>query len=237
MQALTTQQMREVDRTMIEEYGIELLQMMENAGIALAESAREMLGGDVLHRRTAVLVGGGNNGGGGLVAARHLSNAGAQVRVILAVPAERLRPVPTKQWRILQHMGMPIEMALSGRIPDLTDRELLIDALLGYGVEGDPRGSIADAIVAANATGLPILALDTPSGLDTTTGRAYQPCIRATRTLTLALPKTGLLEPGARPFVGELYLADIGVPPQLYRRLGMEVSPLFHRSRIVPHAA
>ena len=73
----------------------------------------------------------------------------------------------------------------------------------------------------------PILSLDTPSGLDTTSGTPGSPCIRATATLTLALPKTGLLTPEARAFVGDLYLADISVPPELYRRLGLDIGPLF----------
>ena len=78
-----------------------------------------------------------------------------------------------------------------------------------------------------------MLALDTPSGLDTTTGDAGNPCVRASATLALALPKTGLLAAQAQPYVGELFLADICVPPGLYRRLGIEVGPIFAHDSIV----
>ena len=74
---------------------------------------------------------------------------------------------------------------------------------------------------------------ETPSGLDTTTGHPGNPCLRAAATLTLLLPKTGLLAPEARPYVGDLYLADIGVPPELYRRLGLEVGPIFGEGSII----
>ena len=110
---------------------------------------------------------------------------------------------------------------------------MILDALIGYGLTGDPRGPIAEWIERADAASRPILSLDTPSGLDETTGVPGLPCIRATATLTLALPKTGLLTPAARAFVGDLYLADISVPPELYRRLGWDVGPLFADDTII----
>ncbi|MBI3361242.1 MAG: NAD(P)H-hydrate epimerase [Chloroflexi bacterium] len=223
-------QMAEVDRLMIEEYGILLIQMMENAGRSLAELARRMLGGQLRDRHVVVLCGAGNNGGGGMVAARHLHNRGAAVHVVGAgiSPAARLKEIPAHQWRILQTIGLIAEGD-----PGLARADLILDALIGYGLTGDPRGVVAEWVERANAAGCPILALDAPSGLDTTTGRPGSPCIRATATLTLALPKTGLLAPEARPFVGDLYLADIGVPPELYRRLGIEIGPLFPDDTIV----
>jgi NAD(P)H-hydrate epimerase len=234
--AVSTAQMAEVDRLMIEEFGIELIQMMENAGRNLAEAAHRLLGGHLLERRVIVLCGTGNNGGGGMVAARHLHNRGAAVQVVGAgrayqmagAPAPRLKEVPARQWRILQGMGLTV-----ARDVDLAQADLIIDALIGYGLSGDPRGAMAEWIEQANAAKRPILALDTPSGLDTTTGMAGNPCVRAADTLTLALPKTGLLAPQARPFVGQLYLADIGVPPELYHRLDIEVGPLFADDSIV----
>lgn len=226
--ALATAQMAEVDRLMIEAYGITLLQMMENAGRALAEQARRMLGGTVHEKRIAVLCGAGNNGGGGMVAAQHLHNWGAQVRVVLSADPSRLKPVPAGQWRILQAMGLT-----AAGDPGLPRADLTLDALIGYGLTANPRGMTAEWIVRANAAGRPVLALDAPSGLDTTTGRPGDPCIRAAATLTLALPKVGLLTETARPFVGDLYLADIGVPPALYRQLGLEVGPIFLRDTIV----
>ncbi len=226
--ALTTAQMVEVDRLMIEEYNILLIQMMENAGRNLAEVARRMLDAQLADRRIVVLCGAGNNGGGGMAAARHLHNRGAEVRVKFIGDPARLQHVPAHQWRILQAMGLA-----NNDDPDLARADLIVDALIGYGFTGDPRGLAAEWIVRANRANRVILSLDTPSGLNTTTGAPGNPCICASATLTLALPKTGLLQENARPFVGDLYLADIGVPPELYRRIGVDVGPLFANDTII----
>jgi NAD(P)H-hydrate epimerase len=224
--SLTSAQMIEVDRLMIEVYGISLEQMMENAGRNLAELARQML--NEKDRRVTVLCGGGNNGGGGMVAARHLHNMGAQVRVVLASDPNKLKDVPAHQWSILMSIG------LDRANFELDSSALILDTMLGYGSIGDPRSPIKEWINRANAAGISILALDSPSGLDTTSGEAGRPCIRAEATMTLALPKTGLLVSHAKEFVGKLYLADIGVPLELYQRIGIEVAPLFVNGAIIP---
>jgi len=233
--SLTTEQMVEVDRLMVEEYRITLVQMMENAGRNLAELTRRQLGGTVRDRRISVLAGAGNNGGGGLVAARHLSNWGAHVAVILVRPPDKLKDIPAHQWRALERT--PVERGTfdPAAPPDLGSEDALLDAIIGYGLQGNPRGPAADLIRLANDAGVPIVALDAPSGLDTTEGVPGQPCIRATATLTLALPKVGLITPEARAVVGDLYLADISVPPALYAApsLGLEVGPIFERDTIV----
>jgi NAD(P)H-hydrate epimerase len=221
--------MIEVDRLMIEKDGIVLLQMMENAGRQLAEQARRMLG-DLNARRIVVLCGAGNNGGGGMVAARHLHNRGAQVQVKLADDRNRLKEVPAHQYRILQVLGLNQDDD-----PDLEQADLIVDALIGYGLSGNPRAPIAPRIERANQSARPILALDAPSGLDTLTGAAGAPCMRAAVALTLALPKVGLLTPVAQAVVGELYVADIGVPPELYAEpsLGIKVGAIFATDSIV----
>ena len=225
---LTTPQMAEVDRLMIEEYHISLLQMMENAGRNLAELARRQLGGQVDSRSVVILSGAGNNGGGGLVSARHLSNWGAEVSVKLAFDQARLKDIPAHQWQILKMMGLG-----SNEEPELDKADLIIDALIGYGLTGDPRPPVAEWIDRANNSGRPILALDAPSGLDTTSGIPSKPCIQASTTLTLALPKTGLQTSLAKSVIGDLYLADISVPPELYRHLGIEVPNLFKSDTIL----
>jgi NAD(P)H-hydrate epimerase len=226
--ALTTLQMAEVDRVMIEDYGITLIQMMENAGRNLAELARHLLGGHVTGRNVVVLCGSGNNGGGGMAAARHLLNWGAAVRVKVIANPSRIKEIPAHQWKILQAMGMKQSSTL-----DLTQAALILDALIGYGLTGNPRGPVAAWIEHLNAAKRPVLSLDVPSGLDASNGDPGNPCVHASATLTLALPKTGLLTPQAKPYVGDLYLADISVPPELYRRLGLEVSHLFAEDSIL----
>ena len=216
--ALTTEQMREVDRVMVEDLHIELVQMMENAGRSLAELAIDRFSpGSV-----TVLAGPGGNGGGGLVGARHLANRGCQVQVVLSEPG-RLTPVPAHQADIIGRMGIHI-----AERPPLAD--LVIDALIGYSLRGDPAGAAAELIAWANDQPVPVLALDTPSGLDLTTGAPGNPAIRATATLTLALPKAGLLD---APLVGELYLADISVPSLVYERMGIAVPGLFRQSTLL----
>jgi NAD(P)H-hydrate epimerase len=226
--SISTEQMIEVDRLMTEVYGIQLIQMMENAGGNLAELSRRMLDGDVHSKHIAVLCGGGNNGGGGMVAARRLHNWGAQVHLHLIDEPSRLNEVPTQQWRILEAMGVENRDEI-----DLEATDLIIDAMIGYGLAGNPRGVIAEWINKVNASGRPVLALDTPSGLDTTTGLPGQPCVHAYATLTLALPKTGLISAKAAPYIGELYLADISVPPQLYEKLGIEIPAIFIHDTII----
>jgi NAD(P)H-hydrate epimerase len=220
--------MIEVDRLMMEEFGIQLIQMMENAGKNLAELSRRMLGGDVRAKRIAVLSGAGNNGGGGMVSARHLHNWGADVMLKVFGTLSETKNIPVHQLRILELMGISNRATV-----DLTNTDLIIDAMIGYGLTGDPRGIVANWITRVNDAGRPVLALDTPSGLDTTTGTPGNPCVRASATLTLALPKTGLVAAEAIAYVGDLYLADISVPPQLYKRLGIEIPPIFTHDTIV----
>ena len=234
--AITVDQMREVDRIMVEDLGIELIQMMENAGRCLAHHVRSELGGDVRRRRITVLAGSGGNGGGGLAAARRLAIWGADVTVLLGQEADAVHGVPGHQLAILQRIGVPAKSPSQVLEADINSAVQLIDALIGYSLRDAPTGYIAALISAANASGRPIAALDIPSGLPGDTGVAADPAIRAATTLTLALPKVGLLRPEAHSYVGKLYLADISVPQLVYRRLGMSVSDIFGESDVVPVA-
>lgn len=192
--------MREVDRIMIEDLHIELLQMMENAGSNLAQFVLERFA----PASVEVLAGSGGNGGGGLVAARHLANRGVAVSVVLT--KDTLSPAADHQRDVVDRMDIPINREPGGA-------DVAIDALIGYTLAGDPRGKTAELIDYLNEGRGPVVSLDTPSGLDVTTGIAATPCVSATATLTLAAPKVGLLGPVQ---VGELYLADISVPPFVY---------------------
>ncbi|MBI1294454.1 NAD(P)H-hydrate epimerase [bacterium] len=229
---LSTTQMIEVDRLMVETYHITLLQMMENAGHNLALLAKQLLDNDTADRPIVVLAGRGNNGGGGLVAARHLLNWGAWVQILLTHPPEDFDNVPAHQLRILEAMGVPIAWAEEGW--ELPPADLVIDAVIGYGLHGDPRGVAADLIRLANSSVAPILSLDAPSGLDTSSGLLYTPHIIATATMTLALPKQGLLTASAQAAVGQLYLADISVPPSLYEHLEFDLPPIFAADTVIP---
>jgi NAD(P)H-hydrate epimerase len=219
--AVTADEMREVDRIAVEEVGLGILQMMENAGRNLAGNAMEMLEGQ--RGVVAVLAGSGGNGGGGLCCARHLHNRGFPVRVLLSKAPEDLRGAAANQLRILRAAGVePIgpRQPVGGRVDPNTRAvirrsRLVVDALVGYSLRGAPRGRVAQLIDQCNQEGARVLSLDLPSGLDATTGETPGAVVKAERTLTLALPKTGLRDVG-----GELYLADIGIPPAVYEPLG-----------------
>jgi NAD(P)H-hydrate epimerase len=234
--AITVAQMREVDRLMIEDYGIVLLQMMENAGRSLAALARHWVGGDVAGKRMVLLVGSGNNGGGGLVAARHLANAGVLVTVALIQAPPLLGETPEHQRRALERMlvaGSGRDTAGAELAGLLMAADVVLDALLGYSLRGAPQEPVASCIRAANAARAPRLALDLPSGLDGDAGLPHTPTIQADATLTLAWPKAGLLAPSAQPVVGDLYLADISVPEAVYRAVGVRRGDLFARGPMV----
>lgn len=212
---LTAAEMAGADKSAIEEFGVDVLSLMENAGVATANAARRLLGRRVSGERVVCLVGKGNNGGDGLVAARHLCNWGADVAVVLGTPRGELREAPAKQLASVEKLGI----AVSGHDGSFDGASLLIDALLGYGSRGNPSGNIGELIRRANGSGMSILAVDLPSGLDATTGARGDPCVVASATVTFGLPKTGFLDPGSRENVGELYLADISLPRAVYQRL------------------
>jgi len=205
--------MAEVDALMIERFGIDLPLMMENAGRALAIVARDRFwSGCAVGRRVTVLAGAGGNGGGVLTAARRLAGWGAVVSIVLAQDAAAMTPVAGLQLAILRKMGLRVW-------PEPHSGELILDGLIGYSLRGTPRGRAAILIGWANADVAPVLSLDVPSGFDAQTGKGSALMMRAAATLTLALPKRGLSDPGNRAAVGDLYLADISVPPRLYKQL------------------
>lgn len=224
--AVTAEQMREVDRIASEETGPNLFQMMENAGRNLALLAIAVLGDEWATAHVTVLAGSGGNGGGGICAARHLANRGIDVRLCLA-ESDHLEEVPAFQRKIFR--------STSGRevaVADLSAEpvDLVVDALIGYGLRTAPRSPVLELIQWANGSGSPILALDVPSGVDATTGHGPGDCIQPHWTMTLALPKTGLLPQRT----GHLFVADIGIPEQTYRRLGLSYVTPFGKGFWVP---
>jgi NAD(P)H-hydrate epimerase len=224
MPSVTASQMREIDRLAEQVFHLDLLQMMENAGRALARLARQQfLSKGLQGARILVLAGPGGNGGGGMAAARRLHIWGANPTIILGASRQQLKPVPARQLASLEALDIPIH----GPSHAFMESDLILDALLGYSVSKNPREPMASLIRKANNSRAPILALDLPSGLDPDSGQAHDPTIRARATLTLALPKAGLFEEHARSYVGGLWLADISIPAELYQRLGIVIPPLF----------
>lgn len=158
---------------------------------------------------------------------------GASASVVLGQPRNEVQGVPAHRLEILERMGVPM------RTPDqfspdvLAHADAILDALIGYSLQGPPREPIASLIRAANSAPPPVIALDAPSGLEGDSGRASEPTIKAATTLTLALPKTGLTPPAVREWVGDLDLVDISVAALVYQRLGLVTEPIFATADIV----
>ncbi|WP_339312489.1 NAD(P)H-hydrate dehydratase [Paenibacillus sp. FSL M7-0896] len=172
-----------------------------------------------------VLAGKGNNGGDGLVAARHLREAGIAVTLVYAAAPESLAGEAALQRDAAAAMGIPA--VVYGRDAlDLAACSGIVDALLGTGSAGAPRGAYAELIAAANASGRAIVSADIPSGLDADTGETHEPCIHASVTVCLAFLKRGLLQyPGAGA-AGRVVVRSIGIPAALAREGGVQVSLL-----------
>lgn len=219
---LTREEIRNIDRTAIERYGIPGVVLMENAGRGTAQHIVEMLG-SVEGRPIVIACGGGNNGGDGCVIARHLHNAGAKVTILLAVDPERLKGDAAINYAIIQRMNLPIlpcrtvEQVQHASTPLLTS-SLIVDALLGTGFSGEVRSPMKELIERVNTAGLhgiKIVAVDIPSGLDCDTGEVGGVAVRASVTVTFVAPKVGLLKDAAASHVGHIRVVDIGVPREI----------------------
>jgi len=177
---------------------------------------------DAAAERWFILVGKGNNGGDGLAAARHLSEAGIAVTLVYAVPPESLTGEAALQRDAAAAMGLSAVVYGRDR-PDFADCSGILDALLGTGAAGAPRGTYAELIAAANRSGKRIVSADIPSGLDADTGMTHEPCIHASVTVCLAFLKRGLLQyPGAGA-AGQVVVRSIGIPSALAQKAGVSV--------------
>ena len=222
MKLLTAKQMRELDRMAIEDRGIPSLDLMERAGLGVADEVMKMVDkkdGDVV-----VIVGSGNNGGDGLVAARHLLSAGYGVVVLMLssssslspdsrVNWERLAPITTKIFTITDALGLVTHR------PSMMRASCIVDAVLGTGLNKDVRGLAASAIDAMNSSGAPIVAVDIPSGLSADTGFALGRAVIAEVTVSFGLPKVGLALGEGAQYVGRVKIVDIGIPADLVNKI------------------
>ncbi|NLU48807.1 MAG: NAD(P)H-hydrate dehydratase [Syntrophomonadaceae bacterium] len=219
MKIVSARQMREIDRQASEEFHIPSLILMENAGLRVVEAVETALKG-VGQGKVVVLAGKGNNGGDGLVAARHLLNAGTMVDTFLVGEPAELTPDTATNYRILSK--------LTGRIFPLTREEhlenlaaalltcdLVVDAIYGIGFHGEMPPLEARVVGLVNRTGKPVVAVDIPSGVEADTGKVHGEAIKATWTVTLALPKMAFFSQPGRSYAGTLTVADISIPSNL----------------------
>jgi ADP-dependent NAD(P)H-hydrate dehydratase / NAD(P)H-hydrate epimerase len=200
--------------------GVSTLQLMEVAGWQVARCAWRHLGG---RAGVGVVAGYGNNGGDGLVAARHLATWGCAVRVLVLGDEDRVQGVVRDHVVSARNCGVDVVVGADpAAVPGIvTQSMLVIDAILGTGLRSAPREPQASAIRALNDSGLAVLSVDVPSGLDATTGEAFDPTVHAALTCTLTAMKQGLRRADAASHAGAVWVADIGMPATAWRRAGL----------------
>jgi NAD(P)H-hydrate epimerase len=217
MKAVFSSDMRLLDQSAIRDYGIPGAVLMENAGRGVADAVAERLEGA---GRVLVLCGSGNNGGDGFVAARHLANSGFAVTVLATRIPGKSCPDAALNARVVQQMGLPVRVLKSADdaaavLEGLGRFDGVVDALLGTGQKGGLKAPYDALVEAANrAAGIKV-AVDVPTGVDSDSGYAAGVAFRADVTVTMGLPKVGLLLPPGASFAGDLAVADIGMPRAL----------------------
>jgi len=235
MRAVTAEEMAEMDRTAIEVVGIPGVVLMENAGRGATEVMWRYFP-DLGGKRVAVLAGGGNNGGDGFVIARHLWQQRVAATVYLLKKGKSYRGDAKVNLDIIEKLGVQVEeytdiKSLAGLKRKLAKADLLVDAILGTGLNAPVRGFYREVIELVNQLERPVLAVDLPSGLSATSGVPLGACIQATVTATFGLPKVGQLVTPGCVYVGHLEVVDIGLPRSVTEaaeppRLWLEASDL-----------
>ncbi|MBA3070584.1 MAG: NAD(P)H-hydrate dehydratase [Nitrospirae bacterium] len=228
MKVVTAEEMREIDRITIKNYGISGTVLMERAGLAVAEKIKELFSvqrsgfskklrtpnSEPVKLKVIVLAGGGNNGGDGIVVARNLHEWGWNVKITLLLRENKLNPDCLKQYKIAKKSGVPIEFRDYITEKDLHSA-LVVDAIFGTGLSKNITGKTAEVILFINASDAPVISVDIPSGISSDTGQIMGEAVRADYTVTFGLPKRGhLLYPGA-DYTGRFFIEDIGFPEEL----------------------
>ncbi len=223
MRILTAEQMREADRRTIEGVGIPSLVLMENAGrqvVAVMQTTFD----DLDDRRVAIVAGRGNNGGDGFVVARTLRQRGVDVVVFVVGALTDVRGDARVNLEILGRLGLPVVEIAGQQEWELHSSEiarcgLIVDALFGTGLRTPLSGLLETIVDDINGMSVPVVSVDVPSGMSADTNEEIGPAIAATLTVTLAAPKLPLVLPPARLKVGELAIADIGIPMEVIEAL------------------
>ncbi len=233
MYLVTAEEMRRIDRYAIETIGIPAMVLMENAGRAVADEVEKQQSKLAVPRgrppRWLILAGKGNNGGDGLVCARHLAERGFEASIVYAASPDSLSGEAALQRDIALRIGLPQEQ-YAPRTIDWERWDGIVDALLGTGTSGAPREPMASLIREANDSGLPIVAIDVPSGLDSDTGSTAEPCVQASVTVALALPKVGLLAYPGADAAGKVVVRPIGIPERAVRSEKLRAALLDEKS-------
>lgn len=229
--AVTAAQMAEIDRSLDQGIGLSLAASTELLGYHIANYIKTLLGGDLADKRILVLAGAGHNGADALASARHLASLNAAVVVIMDRSRNELNPFTGQQLELAEEYG--VRAFESGAL--LPEADLILDGLIGYGLKGSIlHEPTRELIFASSQYKVPHIAIDVPTGLDATTGRATTPAFRAETTITIGYPKTGLVKQYSPAMVGELWVVDIGIPPRWWQSLQL-VSPDFSGQPLIQY--
>ena len=215
MKRVTVEEILRIEQSASRDCGIPELLLMENAG----RSVSEVIFRDYKPCKVLIFVGKGNNGGDGLVVARHLVNRGFSVQVILLEHPSRLKPDALMNFNVVSKSEIPLLLMIAASEDDflkhVQNTDLIVDAIFGVGIHGPLSGVFEQAVLAINRSHRQVISIDVPSGLNADTGSVHGVAVKATRTVTLALPKTGLFEGEGPRYAGEIETVDIGLPRQL----------------------
>lgn len=221
MKHVTAERIRRIDALAQKKFSIPSLILMENAGRAAAEEITGFMGND-FRGKVAIFCGRGNNGGDGFVTARHLACAGAKVDVfLLGKIGDIKKPDPLTNLVIIKKMGISLteisDVKALKRMKRKFNHALVVDAIFGTGFSGGLPAITADLVHFLNGAGIPVFSLDVPSGLDATTGKVSDNCVRARKTITFGLAKTGFIKADGPAFAGEVVVRNITYPQALLR--------------------
>lgn len=225
---VTAEQMRRVD-DLLEEVGLGRGALVQHAGRAVVTAVRSLADGSLHRRSVTVLAGSGGNGAGGLAAARLLRSAGAEVTVVLTgTPSD-----PGQVEALMRGSARVVAAGEGGPPHDVEPGDVVVDAMLGYGTRPPLRGRTERTVTWLRRYDVPVVALDLPTGISADDGLAGM-CVTADVTVTIAAPKAGLAPRIVHPYTGDLYVADIGVPPWVWHEIGVAMPPdLFAESPLV----
>ncbi len=235
IELITGSQMASIDRRAVDS-GVPSIELMEAAGQGVTRVVENLLG-DFQNRHIVILCGKGNNGGDGFVIARQAAQSRAKVQVFTATSAREITgDAKTNLDRLPPDIVQPVDHITTVQHA-LANADIAVDALLGTGIQGPPRGIYADLINALTRARCPIVAVDIPSGLNADTGEIEGACATATRTVTFARPRIGHFFYPGRARCGNLHLIDIGIPPSAIEAERIRTSLIDNRrcARLLPH--
>jgi hydroxyethylthiazole kinase-like uncharacterized protein yjeF len=217
--AVTVKQIQNLDKIAIEKIGIPSLALMENAGRSVADEVVKRVK-RIKAPCVCIICGIGNNAGDGFVIARHLINAGIRIKVFLIGKGSQLKTDAAVNYRILKKMKYPVKeirKVSSSLTEDIKKADVVVDAVFGVGLNREVLDPFRSVIESINKNARKVISVDTPSGIDGTTGKIYGVCVKADVTVTFSFIKKGFLKGQGPKYVGKVVVADIGIPVRFCR--------------------